>query len=424
MLVLFGLFFLLLVLGAPITMCMFISSIGYMLANDIPLSMILPRLASGVDSFSLLAVGFFILAGIIMNSGGVTKRIFTWADHLVGHYTGGLAHSNVLASVLFAGMSGSAVADTGGLGTIELKAMKDGGYDEDFSLAVTGASSLLGPIIPPSVPLVLFGVTASVSVGALFNSGIVPGIILAGAMLVLNYKICKKKGYAKRKKATAKEIWTCTKWAFFALLLPVFIRVGIASGFVTPTEAAIVALFYGTFLGFVYKDISFKQLPKLILESLDTTVSVLTLVSAAALFSWVLTFSEAPQKVTMFFMNFTDSPLLALLLIMVLLLALGCFMDITPGILIMTPILMPFITSLGIDPVLFGMFMVLCLLVGLVTPPVGIVLFVLSNVSGVSVGKIAKSIVPYICATICIIILLIIYMSLLVIYPEIPLIYW
>lgn len=283
---------------------------------------------------------------------------------------------------------------------------------------------MLGPIIPPSVPLVLFGVTASVSIGSLFNSGIIPGFILAMAMLVLNYIICKKKNYKKRKKATLKEIISCTKWGFLALLLPIFIRAGIATGFVSPTEAALVALFYGTLLGFLYKDLKIRDIPKMVLESLDTTVSVLMLVSAASLFSWVLTFSEVPQKVTTFFMGYTDNPFIALLTIMLLLLALGCFMDITPGILIMTPILMPYITSLGVDPVLFGLLMVLCLLVGLVTPPVGIVLFVLSNISGVSVGRIAKSIMPYIISTLVIIFLLIVYICIDATYPNIPKIYW
>lgn len=423
MLLLFGSFFFFLLLGAPIAMSMFISSIAYMAVYDLPLVMILPRLAAGVDSFPLLAVGFFVLAGNIMNQGGVTTRIFSWADHLVGHFTGGLAHSNVLASVIFAGMSGSAIADTGGLGAIELKAMKEGGYDEDFSLAVTGASSLIGPIIPPSVPMIIFGVTASVSIGALFDSGIIPGILLALAMMGLNYIICRNKDYPKRKRATGREIWNCTKWAFFALLLPVIIRGGIMYGVFTPTEASIVAVAYGLVLGIAYGDISVKDIPRMLEETLDVITGVLMIISAATLFSWILTYEEIPQMAANYLLQLTDKPIAALLIIMAILLVIGFFMDITPAIVIMTPVLMPFITELGIDPVLFGLFMVLCLLVGLVTPPVGMVLFVLSSVSGVSIERISKAIIPFIAVAIGIILLLVIYMGLVVNYPSIPLIY-
>ena len=423
MIVLFSVFFIFLLLGMPIAFSMFVSSIAFMIAFDLPLYMIIPRFAAGVDSFSLLAVGFFVLAGNVMNVGGVTKRIFEWANHLVGHYTGGLAHSNVLASVIFAGMSGSAIADTGGLGAIELKAMKDAGYDEDFSLAVTGASSLIGPIIPPSVPLVIFGVTASVSIGALFNSGLIPGFLLALGMMILNYVICRKKNYEKRQKATLKEIWDCTKWSFGALLLPILIRVTIAYGIITPTEAAIFAVVYGTILGFAYRDIKLKDIPKMVKETLNVTTGVLFIISSATLFSWILTYSQIPQTVSAVLLGLTSSPFWALMLIVGILLIIGCFMDLTPAILIMTPVLMPFIKALGIDPVLFGLLMVVCLLVGLVTPPVGVVLFVLSSVSGTKVEKIAIAIIPYVLLAVFMIVLLVVYICLVVKFPNIPLIY-
>jgi TRAP transporter, DctM subunit len=423
MLILFGGFFLLLIAGVPISFSMLASSIVYMCVYKLPLFMIIPRLASGVDSFPLLAVAFFVLAGNIMNIGGVTKRIFSWADHLVGHYNGGLAHTNVLASVIFAGMSGSAIADTGGLGAIELKAMKEAGYDEDFSLAVTGASSLIGPIIPPSVPLVIFGVTASVSIGSLFNSGLIPGFLIAIGMIVLNWVICRKKNYAKRKKATGKEIWECTKWSFWSLLLPVLIRVSIAFGVITPTEAAIFAVVYGIILGMAYKDIKLKDLPKMIVDTLNVVTGILFIIGVATLFGWILTYSQMPQKVATLLLSLTTNPLWALLLIVAILLVIGCFMDLTPAILIMTPVLMPFVKALGIDSVLFGLLMVLCLLVGLVTPPVGTVLFVLSSISDVKVEKIAKAILPYIAFCLFMIVLLVVYICLVAKYPQIPLIY-
>jgi tripartite ATP-independent transporter DctM subunit len=423
MLILFGVFFILLLIGTPISFSMLISSVLFMITNNIPLVMVIPRVSAGVDSFPLLAVGFFVLAGNIMNLGGVTTRIFSWADHLVGHYTGGLAHSNVLASVIFSGMSGSAIADTGGLGAIELKAMKAGGYDEDFSLAVTGASSLIGPIIPPSVPLIIFGVAAGVSIGDLFNSGLLPGLILAIMMMVLNYFICKKKDYKKRKKATGKEIWAVTKWAFWALLLPIIIRGGIAFGVFTPTEASIIAVVYGLILGFAYKDIKLKDIPTMLLDTIQVTVGVLFIIASATLFSWILTYTQVPQKVSTSLLNLTTNPFYALLLIVGILLVIGCFIDLTPAIVIMTPVFMPFITQLGINPVLFGLLMVLCLLVGLVTPPVGMVLFVLSGVSGVGVERISKAIIPYIIASLGVILLLVVYICMVRANPNIPLIY-
>jgi len=423
MAILFGTFFFLLLIGTPIAFCMLLSSILFMLINDISLVMIIPRLAAGVDSFPLLAVGFFVFAGNIMNTGGVTTRIFSWADHLVGHHTGGLAHSNVLASVIFSGMSGSAIADTGGLGAVELKAMKDGGYDEDFSLAVTGASSLIGPIIPPSVPLIIFGVTAGVSIGDLFNSGIIPGLILASGMMILNYFICKNKDYKKRVKATKKELWENTKWAFWSLLLPILIRGGIAFGVFTPTEASIIAVVYGLILGFSYKDIKLKDLPIMISDTLKVVIGVLFIIASATLFSWILTYSQVPQIVSSYLLQLTTNPFLALMLIVVILLVIGCFVDLTPAIVIMTPVFMPFIQALNIDPVLFGLLMVLCLLIGLVTPPVGMVLFVLSSVSNVAVERISKAIIPYILVSLILIIIYVGYICLVREIPSFPLIY-
>jgi len=423
MLILFGIFFLLLILGSSISMSMFISSIVYMLVYGLPLEMIPQRLAAGVDSFTLLAVIFFMLAGNLMNSGGITKRIFSFADHLVGHFKGGLAHTNVLASVIFAGMSGSAIADAGGLGAIELKAMKEGGYDDDFSLAVTGASSLIGPVIPPSVPLVLYGVTASVSVGELFNAGLIPGVLMAIAMMVINYFISKKKDYPTRQRAKFIDVLKCFKWAFWAILLVFIIRGGIALGVFTPTEAAIVAVVYGIILSFAYKSVTLKEFPSVIRSTMQVTAGVLFLIAASTLFSWILTFSGIPQIITEFLVSLSSNPFISMLIISVILLFLGFFMDSTPIILIMTPILFPVVTTLGIDPVWFGVLMILNVLVGLVTPPVGMVLFVLSSVSGVKIGKIAKAIIPYIMAVFVVILMIIGYMYLLTLNPNLPRLY-
>ena len=341
----------------------------------------------------------------------------------MGHFRGGLAHANVLASVIFAGMSGSAIADTGGLGAIELKAMKDGGYEEDFSLAVTGASSLIGPVIPPSVPLVLYGVTASVSIADLFDAGILPGILLGLVMIGINSIICKDKTIPVRKRASLVEIWRSFRLAFWSCLLVVIIRCGITMGWFTPTEAAVVAVAYALALSFAYKTMTIRMLPKALKEVLDICAGVLFLISTSTLFSWILTFTGIPQTVARALLSVSDSPLVIMLIISLILLVLGLFMDSTPAILIMTPILYPVITSMGIDPVLFGVILVLWLMVGLVTPPVGMVLFVLSSISGVSIGKISKAIVPYIVGCISIILLLIVYTCLMVSNPALPLLY-
>ncbi len=406
MIILFGTFFLFLILGIPVGFCMFGSSVVYMIVNDIPLEMAAQRLLAGPDSFPLLAVSFFVLAGNIMNTGGITKRIFEFADHLVGHFTGGLAHSNVLASIIFSGMSGSAIADTGGLGAIELKAMKDGGYDEDFSLAVTGASSIIGPIIPPSVPVVIFGVTAGVSIGRLFLGGVIPGLILGLSMCVMNYIYCKKRNYTKRKRASLLELLISFKKSFFSLMTPVIVMGGIIGGIFTPTEAAIIAVFYALILGMLYKDIKIKDLPRFLKETLNVTVGVLFIIASATLFAWLLTTTQIPQTLAASFLSLTTNKYIALIIINIFLLIIGLFMDITPAIVIVTPVLMPIMTGLGIDPVHFGIILILNLMIGLLTPPVGMILFVLSSISKVPFERISKAILPYV--AVCIIVLLLI----------------
>lgn len=423
MILLFGVFFLLLFLGTPVSFSMLASSIIYMIVYDLPLKIISQRLAAGVDSFPLLAVAFFVLAGNIMNSGSITTRIFSFANKLVGHFTGGLAHANVLASTLFAGMSGSALADTGGMGAIEIQAMRDHGYDDDLTLAVTGASSLIGPIIPPSVPMVVFGVAAEVSVGDLFSVGLIPGLIMCIGMMVLNYIICRKKNYTSDPKATLKQIWWSFKWAFFSLLLIFIIRGTISLGVCTPTEASIVAVIYALILGFAYKTINIKMLPNIFRETLDMTVGILFIISCATIFSYVLTFSQVPQTITRHLMALTSNPLVGMLIMVVILLFAGLFLDVAPAIVLLVPVLQPFARALGIDMVMFGLIVVLSLVVGLITPPVGTVLYVLSSISGCSVERISKAILPYVLVCMSVILLAVIYTYLMILFPGLPKIY-
>ncbi|AOT72031.1 TRAP transporter large permease [Geosporobacter ferrireducens] len=397
MLELLGSFALMLVAGMPVSFCLVISSLFYLTINDISPIIAIQRVAMSIgDSFTLLSVPLFVLAGCIMNSGGITERIFGFANKLVGHITGGLGHANILASIIFSGMSGTAIADTGGLGAIELKAMKDAGYDEDFSLAVTGASSIIGPIIPPSVPAVLFGVIAGVSVGKLFIAGIVPGLFMGLMMSAFVYIQSKRKGYKKTERARVKEILQAFRKSFFAILTPAIIIGGMLGGMFTPTEAAVIAVAYALVLSFVYKEIKLKDIPRLLKETGNNTVSVMLIVAGASIFGWILTIEQVPQKITYLFINNIDNQVVALLFINLLLLMVGMFMETISAITILTPVLLPVVITFGIDPIHFGIIMILNLMIGLLTPPVGMVLYVLSAVSNVPFEKIVKAIWPYI----------------------------
>jgi tripartite ATP-independent transporter DctM subunit len=386
----------LMVLGCPVCYCLLVSGAAYFAANHLPLFMLVQRLTEGSNTFTLLAVPGFILAGSLMNSGEVTDRIFDFCGELVGHVTGGLAHANILASVIFAGMSGAAIADAGGLGAIELKAMKDAGYDDDFSLAVTGASSLVGPIIPPSVPAVVYGTVASVSIGRLFMAGAVPGAIMAIVMMVMVIIIAKRKHYPKEKWCGFRALAKSFVRAFFSLLTVVIILGGILGGFFTPTEGAIVACFYALILGICYRTLTFRSLIASLTEACETTCTVMMIVSGATVFSYILAFERFPQMVAGLFLSFCSNKYMALLVINIFLILVGMFMDSSPAIIILTPVFLPVVTALGVDPVHFGIVMILNLMIGLLTPPVGMVLYVLSKVSKVPFERICKATMPFV----------------------------
>lgn len=387
----------LLILGVPVSFALIISSVAYLIQHDISLFIAIQRMTMSIgDSFTLISVPFFILAGVIMNTGGITEKIFNFADKLVGHITGGLGHANILASIIFSGMSGTAIADAGGLGAIELKAMKDAGYDEDFSLAITGASSIIGPIIPPSVPAVLYAVLAGASVGKLFIAGIVPGIIMGLIMGVFVYFKSKNEDYPIHNRAPLKEMFASFKDSFWALLTPVIIIGGLLGGIFTPTEAAIIAVAYSLILGFCYNNVTLEKIPKLLKETASHTVSVMLIVAGASIFAWILTIEQVPQLITNFFLTNISSQIAAILLINLLLLIVGTFMETIAAITILTPILVPLATTFGFDLTHFGIIMILNLMIGLLTPPLGMVLYVLSSVSKVPFEKIVKASAPYV----------------------------
>lgn len=385
-----------LLLGVPIFASMGLAAGAFIYWGGFPGIVIPQKIAQAANSFPLLAAPFFILMGNLMNSAGITERIFDFAKVMVGWWRGGLCHANILASVIFAGMSGSAVADAAGLGTVEIKAMKDAGYDGETAAAVTAASATIGPIIPPSLPMVIYGVVAEASIGALFIGAIVPGLLMAAGMMVLVWRLAHAHNLPRGDFPTLADVWLSFRRAFWALMAPFLLISGMMSGIFTPTEAAAVAALYALILGlFVYRDFDLREFPRIILQTVETTGVVLAIVMAAVLFGWTLSVSRFPQAVGGALMGWTTDPLVLLLIVNVLLLIVGCFMEALGAMLILIPILVPVALQLGIDPVQFGVIFVLNLMIGTVTPPVGIVLFVVAKVAEVPFERVTRATLPF-----------------------------
>lgn len=390
-------FCVLIVIRLPIALALGASTaIVLVVTNGLPMSGIIQRLVLGADSFLLLAIPLFVLTGRLMNVGGVTTRIFNFARSLVGHIPGALGHANVVASMIFAGMSGSAIADAGGLGQIEMKAMTEAGYPKKFSAAITAASSTIGPIIPPSIPMVIYASMAGVSVGELFLGGFLPGILMGLSLMLMVYFISVKHNYPKDIRATLPQILISFKKAFFPLLTPVIIIGGILLGIFTPTEASAIAAVYSAILGiFVYKEIKWKDIPKIIIETMITTSMIMFIISMASSFSWILTIDKIGDTFQQMIFSITANKYLILLLINLLLLFLGSVMENNAVMILVLPVLIPLVQAIGIDLVHFGVIAVLNLMIGVVTPPVGVCLFVTSDVAGIKIEELMKSIIPF-----------------------------
>lgn len=390
----------LLLLGAPVAVALAGASLAYLLASGrIPDIILIQQMVGGVDSFPLLAVPFFILAGNLMNVCGVTERIFRFADAIVGWTRGGLGHVNVGASVIFAGMSGAAIADAGGLGAVEIKAMRDKGYDVDFAVGITAASSTVGPIIPPSLPLVVYGVVASASIGQLFVAGIVPGLLIAAMLMLMVAVISHRRGYPIGERFALGRLLSTFIHAALSLMIPVIIVGGIILGLFTPTESAIAAVAYVLILAtLVYRSAGWRQIVTVFRETVEMTSVVLLIVAASSIFAWILTREGVPTMFAQAVMGVADNPIVILLLINLILLVVGCFMETIAAITILTPVLLPLAIQAGVDPVQFGIIMVLNLMIGLLTPPVGLVLFILARVADISFPRAVRATMPFIFA--------------------------
>ncbi|MGJ9459615.1 TRAP transporter large permease [Oceanobacillus sp. CF4.6] len=397
--VLFGSFVLFLLLSVPVGIALGISTlVTIVYSGSVPIEFLVQGLVTSVDNFPIMAVPFFILAGGIMSKGGISERLFKVANSMVGNITGGFAIATIVTCMFFAAISGSAPATVAAIGGIMIPAMVKQGYDRTFSAAVVAAAGSLGVIIPPSIPMVIYGTSSASSIGDLFMAGIIPGLIICFALSAYAYYFSKKNGYKGSGekfsfKNILKSIWDA-KWA---LSIPIIILGGIYGGFFTPTEAAAIAVFVGLIAGlFIYKELKWKHLPRVFIDSALTTATVLIIVGTATAFGRLLTVEQIPNQIAEWILSISDSPTIVMLLILILLLIVGCFMDTLAAIIILTPILLPIVTSLGFDPIHFGIIMVIGLSVGFITPPVGVNLFVAQGISGVSFESLVRRIIPFI----------------------------
>ena len=402
--------------GMPVGFSLIFIGLAFLILTDSSgINFAAQQMIGGLDNFTLLAVPFFVLTGHLMNSSGITERIFNFAKSMVGHITGSLGHVNILASLMFSGMSGSALADAGGLGQLEIKSMRDAKYDDDFAGGLTAASCIIGPLVPPSIPLVIYGVVSNTSIGALFLAGAIPGLLCCIALCIMTYYIAKKRGYMTLPKASKKERFISFKEAFLSLLTPFIIIGGIFSGKFTPTEAAIISSLYALFLGtFVYKTLTLDKFIKLIQETVTTTSVVALMVMGVTVFGWIVAREQLPQQLAEFFLSISDNPLILLLLINLLLLFLGTFIESLALLLLLVPFLVPVATAVGIDPVHFGVMAILNLMIGILTPPMGMALYVVSKVGNIPFHVLTRGVIP-------LLIPLFIVLGLIIIFPQITL---
>jgi len=395
-------------LGVPIAFSLGLSAISYLVVNSsIPMTLIAQRLFTGLDVYPFMAVPFFILAGELMNSSGITKRLVRFADVLVGHLRGGLAHVNIVTSMFFAGITGSAVADTSAIGSMLIPAMNDQGYDEDFSAAVTVSSSVIGPIIPPSIPFVIYSLISGTSVAALFLAGVIPGLLLGFGLMGVTLVIARKRQYARNeRRATLREMLVALVAAFVPLLMPLIILGGILSGIFTATEASGVAVVYALGVGaLVFRKLNARLLMEIAISTAKTTGVVFLVIASANIFNWVLAVEQVPQQMAAIVGSSISNPFVLLLCINVILLILGTFVEGTAAMIITVPVLIQIAAPFGIHPVTLGAIVVLNLMIGLITPPLGLCLFVVCGLTRLRLEQVARAVLPFLAIEVVVLLL-------------------
>jgi tripartite ATP-independent transporter DctM subunit len=419
-----GTLFFFVTLGIPVVFSLGLANLAIMTAMDMPFLVMPQKMISGMNSFPLLAIPFFMFVGEVMNRGGIAKRLVDFADALVGHITGGLGHVNILASMFFGGISGSAIADTAAIGGLLIPPMRKQNFPAAYSGAITAASAVIGIIIPPSIPFILYGIITGTSIAKLFLGGIIPGILVGLSLMVTTYFTTRKHGYGRLSSTGSNRfvpgrVWQTFKRAWLALSIPIIVVGGILGGIFTATEAGVVAAFAALFLGlFVFREITFRDLPDILYNTARITAVVLFLCGMAMVTAWLLTRARIPFELANLLTSFTDSPLLVLLMTNVLLFLVGVVMDLTPAMLILAPILMPAMQKFGIDPVYFGVIMSMNLGIGLITPPVGTVLYVACGVAEVKLEELVGAILPFVCTLLAVLGLLIAFPQIVMFIPN------
>jgi len=409
-----------LLIGVPIAFVLGLTPLmAFLFQGQIPHMLAAQRIFTGIDNPVLMAIPFFILAGNIMSAGGMTQRLAAFCNVLVGTFRGGLAYINVVISMFFAGMTGAAVADTSAIGSILIPAMKKEGYDVGFSTAVTATSSTIGPIIPPSIPFIIYGVLGQVSIASLFLAGVIPGVLLGLLQMAVVAYYARKRNYPKGSLISFSGALKATFDAALVLMMPLIILGGILTGIFTPTESACIAVFYALIISLlVYRDIRLVDLPKIIIKTGVTSSLVMLVIGTASIFSWLLASEEIPQYLTEAVINITHNRIVILLLLNIALLIIGTFMETTASLIILTPVLLPLMSKIGVDPLHFGVILVLNLVIGLTTPPVGVCLFIACAIGEIKLEQITKAMLPFLLASITVLLIVTYWESLVMAIPK------
>ena len=402
-------------IGMPLYASMGLAAFVFVMLNDLSATIVPQKMAQAMNSFPLIAAPLFILMGNILGAAKITDRIVAFASAVIGWVRGGYAHASILASMIFAGMVGSAVADAAGTGAIEIRSMRRAGYRPETAAAISAAAATIGPIIPPSLPMVIYGVTADVSIGRLFLAGVVPGVMMGLSLMIMVALIAKRQGFPPSPFGGFANIWHTFRDGFFALMAPVILLGGMFSGYFTPTEAAAVATCYALFLGFVvYRTLDWREMPKILVDSVETTGLVTALVMTAGALGWCLSISRVPQTLAPAIVATIHDPLMFLIACNLILLVVGCFMEALAAMLLLIPILVPAAIGFGVDPVQFGLIMILNLILGTIHPPIGVVLFITSRIAGISFETMSRAILPWLVP-------LLIVLALITIFPPLTL---